>query len=113
MLQGEWKTATIAKDGTTSGEVDLGRAYQRLMVVVPTIDSATISILVAEKAGGTFQNLYLASLTDGDDDQPITTAGTGGFTWSVPIGGFQFIKIKAGAAQTTAARTFRVCGVRD
>lgn len=119
MIQGEWLTATIAQydegveDGVLSDEVDLGRAYQRLMVVIPTIDEASVNIQVSEKSGGTFQDLYLTSLTDGDDDKAITTASVGGFTWSVPIGGFQFIKIQTSAAQTTAAVEFLVCGVRD
>ncbi|MBM3120434.1 MAG: hypothetical protein FJ006_12990 [Chloroflexi bacterium] len=113
MIQGEWKDAVIEKDGTVSAEVDLGRAYDTLIVIIPTIDEASVNVQVAEKTGGTFQDLYLTSLTDGDDDKPITTAGTGGATWTVPIGGFQFIKIKTSAAQTTAAVTFRVCGVRS
>jgi hypothetical protein len=113
MLQGEWKNCTIAKDGTLSAEVDLARAYEKLMVVIPTIDEASISVKVSEKSGGTFQDLYLTSLTDGDDDKAITTAGVGGITWTVYIGGFQFIKLLASAAQTTAAVTFRVCGIRS
>lgn len=113
MIPGEWKTATIAKNGTLSAEVDLGRPYQRLMVVIPTIDEASVNVKVAEKSGGTFQDLYLTSLTDGDDDKVITTASVGGTTWVAPLGGFQFIKIQVSAAQTTAAVEFRVCGVRD
>ena len=120
MIHGEWKNAIVPKyvasplePGVLSPEVDLGRAYDTLQVIIPTIDEAQVSITVAEKSGGTFQDLYLTSLTDGDDDQAITTASVGGTTWSVPIGGFQFIKIKTSAAQTTQARTFRVCGVRD
>lgn len=113
MIQGEWKTATIAQGATLSQEVNLGRVYQRLMVIIPTIDEASVNIQVSEKSGGTFQDLYLTSFTDGDDDKAITTASGGGFAWVVPIGGFQFIKIQTSAQQTTAAVNFRVCGVRD
>uniref|UniRef100_A0A6M3L363 Uncharacterized protein n=1 Tax=viral metagenome TaxID=1070528 RepID=A0A6M3L363_9ZZZZ len=120
MIQGEWKDAIVPQfvadppeAGTLSPEVDLGRAYQRIMVVIPTIDEASVNIQVAEKTGGTFQDLYITSLTDGDDDKIITTASVGGTTWVAPLGGFQFIKIQTSAAQTTAAVTFRVCGVRD
>jgi len=112
MIQGTWQDATIEINGTESAEVNLGRAYDTLLIVIPTIDSAQISLQVAEKAGGTFQDLYITN-TSGDDNQPITTAGTGGITWSVPIGGFQFIKIKASVAQSGGARTFRVCGIRS
>lgn len=113
MITGEWKDATIAKDGTASAEVDLGRPYDTLMVIAPTIDAAQVSIQVAEKTGGTFQDLYITSLSDADDDQAITTSGVGGVTWTFPIGGFRYIKIKASAAQTTAAVTFRVRGRRS
>lgn len=114
MLQGEWKdcTITIATSTTLSAEVDLGRAYDTLLIVIPTITSAAISVKVAEKSGGTFQDLYITSTNDGDDDQPITTAGTGGITWVVPIGGFEFIKLLSSQAQA-ANRTFRVCGIRS
>lgn len=113
MLVGEWKNATITitSDDDLSAEVDLGRPYDTLLIVIPTITSSTVSVKVAEKSGGTFQDLYITATSDGDDDQPITTAGTGGITWIVPIGGFQFIKIATGAGQA-ANRTFRVCGVR-
>jgi len=120
MIHGEWKSAIVPKyvadpleEGVLSPEVDLGRAYDTVQVIIPTIDEASVSIMVAEKTGGTFQDLYLTSLTNGGDDQAITTASEGGTTWTVPIGGFQFIKIKTSAAQTTQARTFRVMGVRS
>ncbi len=120
MTNGEWKTATIPKyvasplePGTLSAEVDLGRAYETLLVVIPTIDSAQVNILSAEKTGGTFQNVCVTKLADGSNKKVITTpAGTGAFTWIVPIGGAEFIKVQTSAAQTSAARAFRVCGVR-
>jgi len=113
MIHGEWKDATIAKDGTTSSEVDLGRQYETVLVVIPTIDTAQVTIQVAEKSGGTFQEVYVSDPADGGDNKLISASGTGGTTWVVPIGGFQYIKVKASAAQSTAARTFRVCGVRS
>jgi hypothetical protein len=114
MIIGEWKTATIAKDGTLSAEVDLGRSYETLLVVIPEIDSAVVNILGAEKTSGTFQNICVTDQADGSNSKVITTpAGTGEFTWVVPIGGVQFIKVQTDAAQTTAERDFRVCGVRS
>lgn len=111
MLKGDWKDAVIASSGTLSAEVDLGRQYDYLAVIIPTIDSAQISIKVAQKTGGTFQDLYQF---DGNDDKIfITTAGTGGITVVFPLFGFQFIKILASAAQTGGARTFKVRGVDE
>ena len=107
-----WESAVVAKDDATklSGEVDLGRPYGSLEVIVPTIDSATVTVHVAEIAGGTYQALYIISNTDGDDKVPLTTAGTGGITVLLPVFGFQHLKIAVGATQTTAARTFKVRG---
>jgi len=113
MIIGEWKTATIASGGTLSAEVDLGRPYETLLVVVPTIDAAQINFLVAEKTGGTFQNLHVTDPADGGDNKVISASGTGSFTWVVPLGGLQFIKVQASAAQTGGARSFRVCGARS
>jgi len=113
MILGEWKTATIASGGVLSAEVNLGRPYETLLIVIPTIDSAQITIPVAEKSGGTFQEVYVTNPADGGDKKVISALGTGGTTWVAPIGGFQFIEVKASAAQTGGARAFRVCGVRS
>lgn len=114
MIHSEWKDAVIniAVDDDLSAEVNLGRAYDTLLVVIPTITSSTVAVHVAEKSGGTYYPLYLTSTADGDDDPVVASASTGGITWVVPLGGFQFIKIATGSAQL-ANRTFRVCGVRS
>jgi len=103
-VYGEWQDATIAKDGTKSSAVDLGRSYEWLQIVIPTIDSANVSFEVSETLAGTYQNLGSGS--------QVITAGTGAFTTVATIGGFQYIKVEVSAAQTTAARTFRVRGSR-
>jgi len=112
MITGQWKTATIALNGILSGEVDLGRPYDTLLMAIPTIDSAQVNIKVAEKIGGTFQDVHI---TEGDGTSAVvkTDIGTGGITWVVPLGGFQFIKVQTSAAQTGGARVFRVCGCRS
>ena len=113
MLAGSWVTATIAKDGTQSAEVDLGRPYDTLLMVIPTIDTAQVTIQIAEKSGGTFQDLYITDVADGGNNKAITASGTGALTWVVPLGGIQYIKVSTSAAQTTAAVAVRVCGVRE
>ena len=112
MLQGEWKDAVIAINTALSAEVDLGRVYDKVLVVIPTITAASISLQVAEKSGGPFQDLWFISDTDGDDKQPLTlVTGTGAITVIFPLGGFCYIKVKSSANQA-AAKTFRVCGIR-
>ena len=112
MICGSWKDAviTIATDNDLTPEVNLGREYDTLLVVIPTIDSGSVKIQVAEKTGGTFQGLNLTG-SDGTTIEVVSDVGTGGITWVVPLGGFQFIKIATSVAQT-ANRTFRVCGIR-
>lgn len=106
----EWKTITVAKDGTTSGEVDLGASYRSLQLVIPTIDSSTVTVSVSTSTGGTFQALSYISLNDGDDDPAIASASTGGITIVFPVFGFQFFKVVCGSAQTTTGRTFYARG---
>ena len=109
MLLGSWQTYTIAKDGTSGTAVDLGRDYEWLQVVVPTIDSATLTLQVSQD-NSTFQNLHIIDPTVGDNNVVATAAGTGAITVLMPMGGFQYVKLVAGAAQSTAAVAFSLRG---
>ena len=113
MIHGSWKTATIAQNGTTSAEVDLGRQYEKMVVVVPAMNSCQISFTVATKTGGTFQALHITDPADGGDNKVISANRATAFTWVVPIGGIQFVKVVASASQTSAARSIYLCGVRS
>jgi hypothetical protein len=102
-VYGGWKTATIALNGTTSGEVDLGApSWDYLQVIIPTIDSGTIKVQVSDVAGGTYQDL-------GDDVTTNTT--TGGYSTVFRLGGWQHVKIVTSSTQT-AAREFKIRGMR-
>lgn len=111
MILSTWKAATIANGGTSSSEVNLGRAYDMLIIVIPTITSATIKIQGSETTGGTFYDIYTTDPADGHESQVITVAGTGSLVWVAPIGGFQYIKVVSSVAQG-AERLIRVCGTR-
>ena len=102
-LIGEFKNATITilSDDDLTAAVDLGRGYDFMIIHIPPIDSANLTIYGAERTASTYYALG-NSLT--------VTAGTGGFAEVVKIGGHRFIKIGTSAAQT-ANRTFRVCGI--
>ncbi len=115
MIHGQWKTVTIAQTpATTSAEVDLGRQYERVIVVCPALTtSATVAIQGAMATGGTFQNIHTTDPATGNNKQVITAAFTSAnFTWVAPIGGIQFIELVLSAAQA-AAKTFYVCGIRS
>ncbi len=102
-LYGEWKAATIAEDGTSSAEVDLGREYDYLLAQIPTLVSCTIKLQIAEKTGGTFYDL---------GDGVTTAEGTHNYADIFPLFGYQFIKVVASAAQTGSDKEIRVRGMR-
>ena len=110
MILGSWKTATIAASGTLSGAVDLGRDYEFLEVILPTITSAVISVNVSDTSGGTYQALVHTSPTAVGHFVPGTTAGTGGLTALYRLGGFQHVKLLSGATQA-AERAFTIRGM--
>ena len=115
MISGTWTDAVIdySEDDDLTDEVDLGREYESLQVYVPTLESSTqVSFKVSEKSGGTFADLYVTDVADGGNNKVISAASSGGYYWTIPIGGFEFIKVATSKAQT-ADRTFRVCGTRS
>ncbi len=102
-VYGEWISGTIAINGTSTGEIDLGRPYDLLDVRIPTLVSGTLKLQTSNETGGTFQDLGLS----------VTTAATTGAYNDVwQLGGYQFIKIVSSATQTTTARVFYVRGMR-
>ncbi len=119
MKIGSWKVATIAAydagppevAGVLSAEVDLGDVFDALIIRIPTITAASISVKVAEASGGTFNDLYMTIPTTGGNIQVLTSSATTAHILQLPLGGFQFIKLLSSEAQVEA-RTFSVCGVR-
>ena len=97
---GEWKTVIIAASGTISSVADLGGNFAYLQVVIPTITSAQLELQV-QGGDNTYQDFGQNALTE---------VGTGAFNDTWVLGGWQFIKIKSSAAQTSAV-TFSVRGV--
>ena len=106
-----WKSAVIASGGTLSAEVDLGKDYKRVLVIAPTIDSATINVKVATASGGTYYSMYILDADATGSFLHATTAGTGAIAVTFDIGGAQYVKILVGAAQSSGAVTFLVRGI--
>jgi hypothetical protein len=100
---GEWKTATIALNGTVSAAVDLGRDWEYLNINIPTQDSANISLQVSDLLGGTYKALGLST--------NVFAAATGNLTTTLVLGGYRYIKVVSSETQT-AARTYYVRGYR-
>jgi len=113
LIHGEWVSCILAKDGTESAECDLGRVYETAIVLLPTLDSGTITVRGRKETGGTSYDLYTYNHADGHVDKIITAATTGGYFCIFPIGGYQYLTFKSGVAQTTDAVTFYAMGVRS
>ena len=96
----------------TSALVDLGSECSGVMIFVPTIDSAAISLLV-QRDGETDTvpvALHYQIPSDGSTAAWATTASTGGYMIHIPVlGGVRYFRILTGENQT-ADRTFYVKG---
>jgi len=113
MKVGMWKTVTIAKNGTTSSETDLGAEFQQVQVYNPALDSATITIQVARSSGGTFVAPYSFDADATGDFANATTAKTGAGMNVFKDICARYVKVVVGAAQTSAARTFYIRGINS
>ena len=100
-VEGLWKAAPIAKGGTTTSTVDLDNVYMYMRVIIPTLDSGTVKVQVAESATSTYYDL--SSVT--------TTSGTHNYATTFKIGGYRYVKFVASAAQDTAAVVIRCSGL--
>jgi len=98
------KYCTIAKAGKTSSVVDLEDGVV-LGLILPALDATTLTFTASASSDGTFvavQSKALAALT--------ISSGTGAIAIAsddlAGLAGYRYIKIVAGSAQNTAARTF-------
>lgn len=111
MFYGDWQTVTIAKDGTTSSEVNLGGEFRDVQVYNPALDSATITIKPVRTTGGTAVQAYTFDAdATGDFVNTNSARDTAGMNVFRDICA-QFVKVVLGAAQTTQARTIYVRGI--
>jgi hypothetical protein len=127
-LHGSWVTATIDIDATATGEfsgfdadqysgyVDLGRAYDKVQVIIPTITSATISVYGIYDDGTAIKTNVPLPIYSLDRDATgsfaqATTAATTSCIVTFDIYGFQYIRIKSGENQA-ADRVFYCKGIK-
>lgn len=108
------RAAEFVGDDTNqfSSLIDLGLPFAVIAVDVPTIDSAAISIYV-QNNDSTATVPIPVHFTKSDDTTAIwaSSAGTGGYSITVIIGGYQFLRVFTSQNQSTN-RTFVVRGVK-
>jgi len=93
---------TIATDDDLSAAVDLGTPYDSLIVIIPALTSANLTLYASEDFAKTYYSV---------GSSIVVAAGTGSFIDVWELGGLQYIKIGTSVAQA-ADRRFRVRGIR-
>ena len=107
---GRWITVTVALNGTTSSEADLGTEFEHVQVYNPAIDSATITVKPSRESGDTAVQAYTFDAdATGDYVKTTTARATAGINVFKDICA-RFVTLVLGASQT-AARTFYIRGV--
>jgi hypothetical protein len=102
---------TVATDNDTSAALALPKNISKVVLYVPTIDSATVSLQVSANSGTTYDDLFC--FNNGTNTVLWSTAaGTGGMYVEVPCDMYPYthLKVQTGAGQTSD-RSFVVYGV--
>jgi hypothetical protein len=103
--------ATVSSFSTTSGEVELGRAWHSVYLEIPSMTSnSEIHIYGANESGGEFRRIYHPSLNS-------STVGTNGFAVAsavsngiVPIpAGTRYVKVATTATISFTAAFQIIC----
>lgn len=105
---------TMASGGTTSSEVNLGRTYQNVYLVIPTMATASNGMYIygSDATGGTFRIIMhpsINSATVATNPYVITSAATNCIV-PVPVGGLQFLKVNTDATVAHGCVFKFVCG---
>ena len=121
-MEGEWKDCLIDIDRTPtefagddvlkySSLVDLGRAYERLAIIVPaTVTAGELLIYVQERAPIATVPALL-HVVNTDTAYTVTLAASTCFTCD-GITGIRYLRLYSATDQGQDV-TFRVCGVRS
>lgn len=109
----ETATITVATDNTTSAAVSIPRGAEYVDIYVPTLTSATVSLLVSADGGTTYDDLFCFS--NGTNTVLWSSAaGTGGMYLQSPcrISAYNKVKVLTGAGQA-ANRSFKLYFKKD
>lgn len=106
-------TASMASGETLTSEVDLGQAFDQVIVGIPTMASGTdVLIQIAGSSGGTYRNLYhepsVGSTTP--TKVQINSSVTQAYV-PFSVGGSQYIKMELSTAMTATSAQFDIVGL--
>lgn len=109
----QYFATTIASGATVSGEVNFGKSFSKVMVVLPSATTYNVFIQAAPTKNGSFSRIYNVV---SDNDAVVTpieitsaTAGANGAIVPIPFYGDN-MKIEVGTA-VAADTTFGFIGV--
>ncbi len=105
IAQSGWQEATIS-NGDTSVDVDLGSLFDKIVVLVPSLTGAYVTVAIS-RDNSTF--FTLEQLTNGDELDSVVNDSR---SQIVDIGGMQYIRLTANAAQSGSDATCLVKGIR-
>lgn len=100
---------TMASGGTLTGQVDLGRAFAKVYLEVPSMTSNTqLHIQAAAEQGGTFRRVKQWNVASANvsADFAIASSVSGGALVPIPPG-LQYVKVEATATVDNGA-TFKI-----
>lgn len=103
--------AVFASGTTTTAQVDVGKAYQKMLVELPSATTFNIFIQGAGADGGSFKRLY----NEIDDNDAVVTAceitsataGTNGAIVPIPAW-CRYMKLEAGTAVANGATYYLI-----
>ena len=99
-MLGAWQTATLTSS-TVSAEVDLGKDFANVLVLVPDLGAtADVTITIAKESGGTFYPMYRLDGDSATTLEGITASDQTAKAVILPCGA-QFIKVLCSASQTS------------
>jgi len=101
-VYGQWVDATISAGSSKSSAIDLGREYDYLLLMLPSMEACKLSLKVSETSGGTYYNLGKNITTNEENFDRADV-------WK--LGGYRFIKIASDKGHQSDV-SIRVKGMR-
>lgn len=90
----------ISSDDDLTPEIDLQGNYEFLTVILPSLDSSTVTVHISKEHGGTFVPVHYFDSDETGSFAHATSATTGSIAVTFRIGGVQYVKIAFGTGQS-------------